>query len=1575
MKFSFILPLLFLLVSCGQEVQPLYDDTHEIKTIEALNACKEIRIPQGIDFTPEFIYHFPQCISNKDENGLETLTHSITLMKKLGISGLTDLVNLIKLDPTSTGNYPLVSTIFYLMERGVFNSSSELDQDSYNKRFGVLQSFQEKMNPYWLTNLIFEMGKKDYLKDLLQVSGKFFDEVNIRPFMALFRAQLEDPKFQQTMIKSIQVILEDQIYYNSLSNLLTIEQAYEVKTSEKNQCIKDWLDPKLIGTPSQCRFQEHRRNRDGEKVVSRGDLKYKNFVEKLTDSQMDVLVNLTGGVVKRFINIDSSERSGILQRYLIGLKDSVQNQAEPFKNALALLDYFFGRENGQFKTKAKDLSQVVNSIEMSLKNGGPIIMAPVYKKITSAKLHQLIEDKIIEGGEVKSCPGLSLAPAYRLFEKNQQISMVFESLNKYFVPTPKCRDNLAPVAAYILEILSEELELNDQCRIDRNGYGEDKPCLIDEVVTKASERLREIDWSSSVQEEESIPGLNKDFVLNSLKELRVEIQDDELYLHWLNLAPGKVSIEKIDILIEEVSKLNEATPEVLAYMDAILSSETEYRDEFGEYIDEAKFEEINNTFKEIFKSNFLEKYLGLKIGWLDYRLEQFNDLFSRDDASNEKMLRILAGVYPGGPYEQRIQELFTFDKVKEKLGDIPVNELKLKEILSRLRLEGVLFHNQGLDSADIKLPPKYLGDPNKNVTAEFVGGADRNYRYQGLAYSSDPYGREDIFSDSFLRLTKMLKENDLFFGANIDGEQSDDFVSWMRKSFFRDYIDSLDTFALSSHELKSTPLKYIDSTDYGPDDVRQFVLFDGLHFLYAPAELPKSKETYEFEWERKKRRSLVSQSFMSFIETRENRWTHFLNLFPESLEYKGPNQEFLSDIYSRLVLPFKTTNYDSIPWGKLPSNVTGQRDLRVREFTPNQLEILKSLTTVNLMTINVRRKFMPLIGVQKECSNNSRSNNKCPINFIDSKDENGEVLVEAFDHYKSFLVSHYHAYFCSSFITGPYSDELKKNLMEQAKIEFDSTLAEKCKDYKNLFDNHKGQINNDLREFSIKEVFRLGKNPKLKPQVRNLSSKIAYERLKRRFQDKPKLFMREFLNSKGFFPAKAFLETTKRLTDHRGYLTHFPGIINIYTNYFFSLLKKTSKSEPHLVSIGAPNIELSTIWYGANIKSDTPLKNGVVQRVLEDKLIKPFREFDSEKPLAEFLVKVLKQLSGQELKYLLSTASYPSDIEALTNFNETMPLLVKFLFEIDPRQDFWETPGAKIFKILLRRENVKTIIDIMTPFNDREIIDALLAIREEVLLSGSTSDQVELLGRFTEYLVNIIFRVNTQTEMPIANKVEDSLLYIIKDSYLPEDINRINTVLDFYGKSDLKDFENNVAMPLTDQLKPIIKYIIKDAYKGFSLYQNYFKNESSQYADTAYLKRIISGLIRPFDLMKGPQRLEATSEISQILQSPILGSWDKVYKKVLFDPQFNPYLLKSINVLEGVDNKVLLDAMDESNKILPDSHNLMKFVWKNIQWESDTSVDTKYAFGSFFRLSGAPKELMEKNVDLMKIWLFRPEKE
>jgi len=278
----------------------------------------------------------------------------------------------------------------------------------------------------------------------------------------------------------------------------------------------------------------------------------------------------------------------------------------------------------------------------------------------------------------------------------------------------------------------------------------------------------------------------------------------------------------------------------------------------------------------------------------------------------------------------------------------------------------------------------------------------------------------------------------------------------------------------------------------------------------------------------------------------------------------------------------------------------------------------------------------------------------------------------------------------------------------------------------------------------------------------------------------------------------------------------------------------------------------------------------------------------------------------------------------------------------------------------------------MRPFNDREIKDAVLAIREEVLLSGNTSDQVELLGRFTEYLIDLAFRVSTQNEMPIANKIQDALLYLIKDPYFTDDIDRINTIFDYYGKVGLKDFENNLVAPLTTQLRPIINYIIKDAYKGFSIYQGYFEKENSPYMNSPYLKRILSGLIRPFDIMPDGQSLKATTEMSQILQSPLLGSWKGVYEKVIFDTKFNPYLLKTIKVLGEVDNNILLDAMEETNKILPDTHNLMKFVWKNIEWEEDTSRDTKYAFSSFFRLSGEPKDIMNKNVDLMKIWLFRP---
>lgn len=1558
-KTLWFIGILLFISSCGKKVQTLTSDINQVKSFESLSACKEIKIPQDVDLNGRFIYYFPQCASIKMPDGSESLGATINLVKALGPTQIENLTTFLKIDPPNRrgdikDDYPLIKSALTFNERGIFQND-RIDPVLYEERFGPFQKFQKDLIPYFFGKLILDLNEKGKLKNLINNVKPFFDRINFSNLQAFLRASMENRELVESSMDGLVEFLSNKKLYEAAKGILTMEKTYPIENSQGEDCLKDWLDPKLKGTLDPCDFKKHKQNTRGEDVISLSDQRIEGFLSSLDSDQKEKFFNLMANLLKKFVSLDNDKRNDILIRLSEGGIEGYYHQDGPIRNLLGLLEFLMGNKDDASTLKVKDLDLILTAIENSLLEGGPIILSPMYQKQAQGKIQEKIVNLIYEGGPILGCPNLSLKGFKDVDIDNRE--EVLRTIYAFFLPQSQCELGPTPIASFVLSTFKKELELTEECFVERDGYVLEKPCLPKAIIPEIHQKFKEIDWSAAQNTDEIEPTLFKNFILHTLNETKKGLSDDSYFLHWANFAHGEKSPESIDTLIDLITETLEVTPKLVAYIDDIMDDRAVYNEAFSQVINQEKFSELKKTYKNLFRKNFLENILSYQVDQLNAQVEEFQDLFNRDERSDQKIFKLFSGTYNKGPYEQFFKKELNFEKLTNKLPSIPRDTIRVREVLGRQKMDGVLFHNERIDNADLKPSFDYLGEGIRSVEASYNDTGENEQTFDKLNFGTSVFGLQDVFGD-FLRLKPILVDNNLFTGINISGNEADEYVAWLKDVFYPGFIENFKE-NYGDYEFKGLEefnKDFFEVTPYSANEARQISLFYSSHYIFAKAALPADKTTFEFDFKRDKKKPMVTFNMLELYEDHEKRWGSYLNNFPDAFTWNSNEHQKFNDLVSQVLGNVTDVEYTSLPWAKLPIDKVGRRGLDESAFSEKELNVIKTFSALHLFTTNRVKQFVPLLGVAEECKIN-RSIIKCPLKFIDKVNAEAVIVKSRMESLKEYAQSAFRGQLCTLFNKEYFSADFVRNLSERLKVDIGlADLMTQCMGIDNLFNEKSDRIPAIVSQVILKDVLNMGKNPRLKPSLGSLSAQIRYYKMNNEKYAQKKMQLKELLKARGPFGPRLLASSIHRLNDNRGYITIFPGMINYYENFLYSAVKKSGG-----------NINLSKDWYGAEIKANEPAELGILQRLVEDKIFPIYRNFDKEKPLFLYIFTVLKSLDQKELKSIAGLISYPHEIEALNNTIETLPLLLRYFYNLNPTPEFWEQPGARILKNLLRIENMKALVDLLNGFSTQEITDGLLVIHEELLKLGEPEDIYKNLLTAHKFLKSMLLSEGVSTNKGTVLSLEKNVESLLSESGKLKDIRRLNKILNFLNTDDLIDFKGIKRKAAINEINGIIRFGIEDSYKLFSLYQDHF-NETKDNQVPNYFGQMISGLIRPYSIDK-ENSIVSMKSFASLLSDPNLGTWNNLYSKILFEEKYQNQYLPLLSAVYKIDNQIFINALDESSILVPTSYNMLSLVFKNIIWSPDSSEDTKFSLGALLRFSDPNNKILEYSTDLMKTWL------
>ena len=447
-------------------------------------------------------------------------------------------------------------------------------------------------------------------------------------------------------------------------------------------------------------------------------------------------------------------------------------------------------------------------------------------------------------------------------------------------------------------------------------------------------------------------------------------------------------------------------------------------------------------------------------------MEQFDGITELSKDANVKLERILYGLYGHGPLEQLIHPRLYLGKLPENVEKkLSLKTPRLKEVLFQLRREGALFKNKYFFKGHrANLPwPGTIGHSSKLI---YENQEDSHLSlFKGVEFARPPFSFANYFK-SGASAVHILDDYFLYAilqGRNVKKGQGGQLVHWLQNDF-NNIILNTDIWYnfISDTSFSFIDTSYFDITPYTVNEIRKLSLFYSVNFIHAPSMLPISNILHSMD-KKQARRTPVMLNYHS-KDTRNMHWSAFQKNYPDFL---SKDHVSLASLLSEL--DHLTEDDFDIPWHDLPK-YTQNRNIEI--LTPRQTEVLKVLSTANLLTVAAdgfgTGRYIPLIGTQKECHvrrDRKLQPNSCPIVFLNSESK------EALDSMKEFIQRRYLGQFCPLLTSGRLSlnfIEYMQNIM-QLKIK-DIGLKEYCSFSKNnnIFTHYPGGT---PREYTIPSVF------------------------------------------------------------------------------------------------------------------------------------------------------------------------------------------------------------------------------------------------------------------------------------------------------------------------------------------------------------------------------------------------------------------------------------------------------------------------------------------------------------------------
>jgi hypothetical protein len=1440
--------------------------------------------------------------------------------------------------------------------------------------------------------------------------SKILNKVDEKSWFSLIHTYLAAPELMAEMVKSTLHLVENDAFYFPLQQMLTLEATNTLSPAAISANYADWANPVLLG--SETASASSAATVLGPLAPAQtGETRLADLSRMLGEKGGSFLGNLLKNLLNKIGSLEKSERTEVLYRLTENGENSFFEQANPLRLGLALVSQLD-------QTKLIAIDDLIEGVKEAIEEArgeevsGDALL-PVHAKIGSSIVRDVIEKLLIKGGEIGGCAGLRLPGlkelAFELQERakanggitgaNSKASKDwYEVLALYFTPNAAC-EGAPPIAKHIFTYLDKAL--NCPATSGGNEIGRDDPkrsCFNDEEKRKIAKDLTQYNrLNSHLFQFTGNAAVYRKLLMEIFDEKAQELAQDPYALYWEHFARGKVSIQDWTRLRQFAESAGIDSAESIAQTEEQI--------------------EANPSFKKIFGPNLLANLIQKKISVLQLREEEFGDMAQK--YADEKITRVLLGLYAGGPVEQFFQKNLTLDNLPRfgiGLPTAPQARMRVNEILYRMKTTYGLLGDQNWDIFDNSLEVRPMG-----VAANFVAMKNGNLE---LGVETKPQGLSDLFPvsqrKSLLRMSNLLDYGSLVainidqpvnangqfthqgFGGteNCGDSETECFRFWIQgdkkralEGEFLTKIYNYNTWAglvpavnkSGNHtpsQFKGENAEFFESRKpYTMKERRQIFYHLSSSFLVGMGNVPAA-DSFRFGAKLMDSMPLYGMPYYRYQQNNK-KWSTLLEHFPEDFfapldgklsreSEEGTTAERLKEIYRPEWWKMTAKDDGIFDWD---NNLDKNLDKNIGNKEGNY-RYIKRLALLNLLTLNDKIRssgrnystFMPAIGLANSCWDKRGKPVDCPLTM-----QGANALPALWDYLDKALYAH----FCP-FVPGAGSFEpaLLTEISRELGINTNGELVRFCQtEFKNLLTEKESELwPRTFLEQSIKDVLNLGKNPKVRKELVVLPQQIALHRLSlatvKGHMLRPESVVSEWLNLPHPVNAMLTKNYVKKSSDHKGFNSFTSGLPNMLIGGMVQSMKRSGD----FVNITRNILRvLGEVPYENGVPQHPAPEKGIFYEIYNEIVYQPYlQEKNSSISVLEFVLRSLTRLANHPRYHesLGRLTAYPEDMEGLGVWADTFPSVLEVVENrITDRGDVfsWQRPEMKLFKNILRQANVRVTGDIFHNFSARESADGIRSLLEILQKAGPEENLYPVVKSLVKFFEGQGVAVNGQQALTVAS-TEKSLQEIMLKGKLLEITPELASNLEQMTLPH-KGFDGKMHTSPASTIATLINVALEELPKIFQIYQNAVatlpmpKFDSASSNKKTYFQNLLITGTKP--LQKNPQ---AGPIAAKLFESAGLGEWETSFLPFLTDEKLIAKEDKALTVLNLANRQIYKEAILENELLFPGIHNTLHYFVTRAKWSANFSFDLKELFESLGRLSAPGNVKWAQQNQLLQKW-------
>ncbi|MCY4523356.1 MAG: hypothetical protein OXB84_01320, partial [Halobacteriovoraceae bacterium] len=591
----------------------------------------------------------------------------------------------------------------------------------------------------------------------------------------------------------------------------------------------------------------------------------------------------------------------------------------------------------------------------------------------------------------------------------------------------------------------------------------------------------------------------------------------------------------------------------------------------------------------------------------------------------------------------------------------------------------------------------------------------------------------------------------------------------------------------------------------------------------------------------------------------------------------------------------------------------------------------------------------------------------CPITFLDD----GEV--SAFDFFKDYVKSRYLEQFCPFlYAPGDFSLDFVEYMRSKLRLEIKndvflrhcaSSADKNSLRYREGGPLRENRVTGAFHQKVLTDHLTMGKDPRLADGLSSLVGRIRFAKIIDSHSDK-KIQARQILNIAGLLPAPIRTYTNYKMINDQGLFIADIGILGKYLEFIDRFLNLSNDSY----------FWMALIHHGADAEKGEDFNNSVFQSFLQDFTIPEYDRWAQEnpdRPVMEFAVHLFSRLDEADKhdyrKVLSMVLSRPESTYTISAWR----LFLFFMLDFTEQNNqypgyFWDWDSVKIFQYLTRKEVLVAWGELSYPFNSREIDAALQAIIKALKKANlSPYDIVETAWELSAFFTDWYMGAGEGGVSRIY-QLEKSLQYLASRPVDISYVKSLNVLLEKMNQKQ-KDFSDNPASSLADELPSLMDFLVKNWGNFLHLYSRHFIASKRNFPDNHGQKLMLS--YRDLLRQNNPRGFY---QLSSLLSDERLGTWQQLYGPLLFDDGNRKMVFELLDDLHTIKREDLTKMIEEMNLFLPRMHTMIKYVDDHVVPYRDTSMDILNLLKTIRRAGEFQNPVWSSNRELLLKWLDFP---